>query len=60
VANLVTAEAIEEQADTLTKVTNIVSGGNLVTSLLLGGSMQYLWGTIRAMQIITTLSLIKV
>ena len=59
-ANLATAEAIEQQADTMTKVTNIISGGNLVTSLVLGGSMQYLWGMIRAMQIITMLSLIKV
>lgn len=49
VANLVTAENLEESADIMSKLTNALTGGNLLTSLFLGGSMQYLWGMIRAM-----------
>jgi hypothetical protein len=49
VANLETAAALEGQTDMMTKLTNAVTSGNLVVSLVLGGSMQYLWGMIRAM-----------
>jgi len=42
------------------KITTIVSSGNFVVSLILGGSMQYLWGMIRVMQMITILSLVSV
>ena len=48
-SNLDTAAVLQDQADMMTKLTNIVTGGNLVTSLVLGGSMQYMWGMIRAM-----------
>jgi len=42
------------------KITTFVSSGNFVVALILGGSMQYLWGMIRVMQMITILSLVFV
>jgi hypothetical protein len=37
-----------------------VSSGNFVISLLMAGSMQQLWGTIRAMQTIIITSLVEI
>jgi hypothetical protein len=41
------------------KITTFISSGNFVVALILGGSMQYLWGMIRVMQMITILSLVN-
>lgn len=38
---------------------NSVSSGNFVLSLILGGSMQQLWGMIRALQMIVLSALIR-
>jgi hypothetical protein len=38
---------------------NSASGANFLVSLMLGGSMQQLWGMIRAMQMIILIALIK-
>lgn len=42
-------EFIESQAELLKLLIDIVGGGNFVTSLVLGHSMQFLWGMIRAL-----------
>ena len=44
----------------LTKFTNYLSTGNFVVSLVLGGSMQHLYGMIRAMQMILLSALTNV
>lgn len=48
-SNVATAEKIDESTDLMTKVTNFIAGGNLVTSLVIGGSLQLVWGMFRAM-----------
>ena len=54
------AENIDGATDTAGSVTNSVSTGNFVLSLVLGGSMQQLWGMIRALQMIVLSALIRV
>lgn len=53
-------ESLNESTDFIGKLTNFVSGGNFVVSLILGGSLQYLWGFIRVMQMVILFSVVKI
>ena len=57
----------EQQASSINTSTELagsimtnVSSGNFVISLVMKGSMQQLWGTIRAVQMIVLIALVKV
>ena len=46
--------------DTLGNAINFISSGNFVTKLMIRGSMNELWGMIRALQYIVLLTLVNV
>lgn len=54
------AAAIEEATDSGNAMFNVVSSGNFIVSLLIGGSLQKLWELIRSMQFLILNLLIKV
>jgi hypothetical protein len=54
------AESLTTTTDAGGDMVNSMSSGNFVLSLIMGGSMQQLWGMIRAMQFIILSFLIKV
>jgi hypothetical protein len=60
VENEEVVEQLNESTDTLETVTNFLSSSNFVTSMLLGGSMQELYGLIRAMQLIILMNLMAI
>ena len=51
-ADLKAVESIEDTTDMIAKITNFMSSASFGISLLLGGSMQQLYGLIRSMQLI--------
>ena len=54
------ATSITDSADNAGVAVNALSSGNFVLSLILGGSMQQLWGMIRALQMIILIALADV
>jgi len=52
------ADSLKDSADTGGQILNILSSGNVILSLVLGGSMEHLWGMIRAMQLIILSALV--
>ena len=53
------AKNIEDTTESGGSVMNSISSGNFVISLILGGSMQQLWGMIRALQMIILSALVR-
>ena len=53
------AKQIEDTTEQGGSVMNSISSGNFVISLILGGSMQQLWGMIRALQMIILTALVR-
>jgi len=47
--DLGTIETMQESTDLISKITTIMSGSNLFVGIVLGGSMQELYGLIRSM-----------
>jgi len=60
VANPLVSGAIAGSAATGTTILNFLSTGNFFVGIILGGSMQQLWGMIRAMQMIILCAVIQV
>ena len=58
VADKAEAEQIEESANTGTKVLDALNSGNFFLMLVLKGSMEQLWGMIRAIQMIVLSALV--
>ena len=54
------ADSIKDHADTATAILNIFNSGNFLLMLILGGSMQEIWGMIRAVQMIVLSVLVDV
>ena len=55
-----TVESLDETTDLMSKLTTFVTGGSFFISMFLGGSMQYLYGLFRALQMITLSALVFV
>ena len=53
-------EQLNDSTDTMGTVTDYLSTSNFVVSLLIGGSMQELYGLIRAMQLIILMNLMDI
>jgi hypothetical protein len=54
------AESITQTTDTGGGLMNFMSSGNFLVSIILGGSMEHLWGMIRAMQMIVLSVLVHI
>jgi hypothetical protein len=52
VSNIETIESIKESTDMVSKITTFLSSANFGVGMILGGSMQQLYGLIRSMQLI--------
>jgi len=54
------AEDISSTTETGGFLVNLMSSGNIFVSVILGGSMQHLWGMIRALQMIILSVLVQI
>ena len=54
------AKKIEDTSETAGEFVQAISSSNFFIGLILGGSMQYLWGMIRALQLISLSGLVNV
>ena len=60
IPDLITAENLLRSTEVVGEFVNIFAPTNVVLSLILGGSMQFLFGMVRAMQLITLSGLVEV
>ena len=54
------AEQIADTSDSASELIQSLTTGNFFIGIILGGSMQYLWGMIRALQMISLTGLVNV